>query len=174
MSDATSAAVAAPAQPGGWSEPFRAYLFKLILDGGADAAHFTSVTGLGMDVEVIQYREAGANSIVRQLPGRVDYTPVTLSYGLTNSDDMWQWMLAAASGSARRRQVSIAMLDRTGSDEVLRWNLRDAWPKKWEGSLLDSMGNTAAIEKITLVHEGFQRDDTAPTPPTPAPAPPAV
>jgi phage tail-like protein len=173
MSDASSGTVAASAQPGGWNEPFRGYLFKLILDGGTDAAHFTSVTGLGMDVEVIEYREAGAHSIVRQLPGRVSFSPVRLTYGLTRDTDMIQWMVTAESGQVRRRQVSIAMLDLTGSEEVLRWNLRDAWPKKWEGSLLDSLGNAAAIEAITIVHEGFQRADTSPTPPTPAPAPPA-
>lgn len=173
MSDGSNATVAAAAQPGAWNEPYRAYLFKLILDGGTDAAHFTSVTGLGMDVEVIEYREAGAHSIVRQLPGRVNYSPVVLTYGLTRDTDMMQWMFSAESGQARRRQVSIAMLDSTGSDEVLRWNLRDAWPKKWEGSLLDSLGSAAAIEKITLVHEGFQRDDTPPKPPTPSPAPPS-
>ncbi|MGH9250068.1 MAG: phage tail protein [Acidimicrobiales bacterium] len=173
MSDAAAGTVAASAQPGAWNEPFRSYLFKLILDGGTDAAFFNAVSGLGMDVEAIEWREAGSNSIVRQLPGRISYSYVTLSYGLTSSDDMWQWMLSAASGSVRRRQVSIAMLDPTGIDEVLRWNLLDAWPKSWQGAPLDALGQTAAIERMTLVHEGLSRDDTRPTPPTPAPAPPA-
>lgn len=169
----TSGAVEAQAQPGGWSEPFRSYLFKLILANGTEAAHFTAVSGLGMDVESIAYREAGSNSIVRQLPGRVSYTPVTLSYGLTNSDEMWQWMQSAAGGLANRRQISIAMLDSTGTDEVIRWNLRDAWPASWRGAQLDAMGTMAAFEHVTLVHEGFGRDDSKATPAAPAPPAPA-
>lgn len=161
------------AQPGGWSEPYRSYQFKLILEPGIVAAHFTRVEGLGIEVETIAYREAGSNSIVRQLAGRVHYAPITLSYGLTSSADMWDWVQSSVTGVPRRMQVTIAMLDPTGVDEVLRWDLRDAWPSAWRGAPLDAMGQTAAMKELTLVHEGLTRNATAPTAPAAAEAPPA-
>lgn len=172
MSD-TADTVAAAAQPGAWNEPFRSYLFKLVLDGGTDVAHFTSVSGLGVDIETIEYREAGANSIVHQLPGRVAYPEVVLSYGVTSSAEIWDWLMSAVSGNVRRSQVSISLLDLEGTQQAMAWNLADAWPKAWHGAPLDALGNDAAIANLTLVHQGITQDVTPPAPPTPPPTAPA-
>src|SRR5262245_6811943 len=110
------------AQPGNWVDPYRAYNFKLLLSNVAEG-HFTEVSGLGVQVERIAYREAGNNSIVRAIPGQVTYSPVTLRYGLTSSTELWEWLMSAVEGRVQRLNVSLAMLDSTGAVEVLRWSL---------------------------------------------------
>jgi phage tail-like protein len=145
------------AQPGNWADPYRAYNFKLLINNVADG-HFTEVTGLGVSVERISYREAGDNAIVRAIPGRVTYPPVSLRYGLTSSMDLWNWLMAAVDGAVSRRNVSIVMLDSGGRAEVLRWNLINAWPQEWYGSPLDAMSRELAIETLVLAHEGLQRE----------------
>jgi phage tail-like protein len=158
------------AQPGNWVDPYRAYTFNLLIQNVA-AGHFTEVNGLGVRIEQISYREAGLNSTVRAVPGRVSYSAVTLRYGLTSSRDLWNWLMEAVEGRVRRTQVSIAMLDPTGSQEVMRWNLVNAWPKEWLGAPLVAVGNELAIETLTLAHEGVRRDQAGgapgavPTPP---------
>jgi phage tail-like protein len=158
------------AQPGNLVDPYRAFTFNLLIQN-VSAGHFTEVTGLGVRIEQIAYREAGLNSTVRAVPGRVSYSPVTLRYGLTSSRDLWDWLMEAVEGRVRRTQVSIAMLDPTGSQEVMRWNLANAWPKEWLGSPLVTVQNELAIETMTLAHEGITRDQAggvsgaAPTPP---------
>src|SRR6185369_16970010 len=117
------------AQPGNWVDPYRAYNFKLLINNVTEG-HFTEVSGLGVKVERISYREAGNNSIVRAIPGRVTYTSVTLRFGLTNSADLWTWLMTAVEGKVSRRNVSIVMLDSSGVTEVLRWNLVNAWPQE--------------------------------------------
>jgi phage tail-like protein len=82
---------------------------------------------------------------------------VTLRYGLTASAELWTWMLAAVRGSVERRNVSILMLDSTGSQEVVRWNLTNAWPSRWRGAPLDALNREVAIESLTLVFETLQR-----------------
>ena len=72
---------APPAQPGVVVDPFRAYNFKLIMQGVVQG-HFTRVDGLGLKVARILYRAGGENSTVRAIPGQVEYTAVTLRYGL--------------------------------------------------------------------------------------------
>jgi phage tail-like protein len=158
------------AQPGNLVDPYRAFTFNLLIQN-VSAGHFTEVSGLGVRIEQIAYREAGLNSTVRAVPGRVAYSAVTLRYGLTSSRDLWDWLMEAVEGRVRRTQVSIAMLDPTGSQEVMRWNLANAWPKEWYGSPLVTVGNELAIETMTLAHEGITRDQAgggsgaAPTPP---------
>ncbi len=150
--------VATPAaQPGNWVDPLRAYNFKLLVNNVTEG-HFTEVTGLGVQVERISYREAGNNAIVRAIPGRVTYASVTLQYGLTASTDLWDWLLSAVEGRVSRRNVSVVMLDPAGATEVLRWNLINAWPQEWYGAPLDAMSRELAIETLVLAHEGLQRE----------------
>lgn len=148
------------AQPGNWVDPYRAFTFNLLIQN-VTAGHFTDVSGLGVRVEQISYREAGLNSTVRAVPGRVSYSAVTLRYGLTSSLDLWNWLMDTVEGRVRRTEVSVAMLDPTGANEVLRWNLANAWPKEWLGAPLSAVGNELAIETLTLAHEGITRDQAS-------------
>jgi phage tail-like protein len=146
------------AQPGNWVDPYRAYNFKLLINNVTEG-HFTEVGGLGVKVERISYREAGNNSIVRAIPGRVTYSAVTLRFGLTSSVDLWEWLTTAVDGRVSRRNVSVVMLDSSGVTEVMRWNLINAWPEEWYGAPLDAMSRELAIETLVLAHEGLQREN---------------
>jgi len=145
------------AQPGNWVDPLRAYNFKLLINNVTEG-HFTDVGGLGVQVERISYREGGNNSVVRAIPGRVTYAAVTLRYGLTASQELWDWLLTAVEGRVSRRNVSVVMLDSMGSTEVIRWNLINAWPQEWYGAPLNAMSQELAIETLVLAHEGLHRE----------------
>ncbi|MBW7882846.1 MAG: phage tail protein [Caldilineaceae bacterium] len=138
------------------ADPYRAYNFKLDI-AGVTEGHFTQCSGLGVKVEAIKYREAGNAQVVRHIPGPVDYAAVTLRYGLTNSQELWQWMLSAVQGRVERKNVSIIMLDSEGTNEVMRWNLNDAWPSEWNGAPLDALSREIAIESLTLVYDTLER-----------------
>jgi phage tail-like protein len=148
------------AQPGNWVDPLRAYNFKLLINNVTEG-HFTEVAGLGVQVERISYREAGNNAVVRAIPGRVTYGSIALRYGLTASQELWDWLMTAVEGRVSRRNVSIVMLDPAGATEVLRWNLINAWPQEWYGSPLDAMSRELAIESLVLAHEGLHRETGA-------------
>lgn len=137
-------------------DPFRAYNWKLVSNGITEA-HFTECIGLGVEVEVIRYREAGSNQSVLALPGPPTYRDVTLRYGMTNSRELFDWMMTAVNGAVQRQNVSIVMLDTEGVTEVFRWNLTNAWPRKWEAHPLDALSRDVAIESLTLVFEGLER-----------------
>jgi phage tail-like protein len=149
------AASATSAQPGTWVDPYRAYNFKLIIQG-VTVGHFVECTGLGARVHAIRYQEGGG-SIVHQIPGPVEYEAVTLRYGLTNDTELWKWFMAVVQGKVQRRNVSILMLDPDDVTEVFRWDLINAWPSEWRGALLDALAREVAIESMSLVYESIQR-----------------
>ncbi len=153
-------------------DPYRAYNFKFEFQGSVQA-HFVKVEGLGLKLERILYRAGGEHAQVRAIPGRVEYTPVTLRYGLTDSTTMVDWLFEAAEGRVRRENVSIAMLDDSGSSEVRRWNLIGAWPCELQTAALDALGNEIAIETLTLAYDRLELDDASATPTTATPAAPA-
>ncbi len=110
-------------------------------------------------MDAIEYREAGNNQVVRKLPGQVHYGEITFRYGLTDSKELWDWLMASAKGKVERRNVSIIMLGPDGADTSpgLQWNLIQAWPCEWRGAKLDALGREAAIESLTLAYDTLDR-----------------
>lgn len=138
------------------TDPYRSYNFKLQISG-IDEGHFTECSGLSVRIESIPYREAGNNQVVRHIPGPVDYSAVTLRYGVTSSRALWDWLMKAVKGDVERKNVSIILLDSAGSSEVMRWNLTDAWPSEWQGAGLNTTDRAVAIESLTLTFDSLER-----------------
>ena len=152
----TPAAPTVGAQTGTWVDPYRSYNFKLEIQGITEG-HFTECSGLGIRVRSIAYREGGTSQVVHQLPGRVEYSEVTLRYGLTSSRLLWDWLMSTAKGKVERRNVSIVMMAEDGATPVMQWNLINAWVTEWRGAALDALGQEAAIETVSLVFESIDR-----------------
>jgi len=144
------------AQTGTWVDPYRSYNFKLEIQGITEG-HFTECSGLGVRVRSIPYRQGGMSQVVHQLPGRVEYSEVTLRYGLTSSRLLWDWLMSAVKGKVERRNVSIVMMAEDGATAVMQWNLINAWVSEWRGAPLDALCQEAAIETVSLVFESIDR-----------------
>jgi phage tail-like protein len=148
---------------------------------------FTSVSGLTVATESIQYREGGYNTTVHQLPGQTSFSPVTFSRGvmLANSQN-YQWMrrlfsvvssgATAGVGADFRCDIDISVLShpnakglsvQTGSTPgavaephvSLRFRLYNAWITNLSYSNLDAGGNSLMVEEMTVVHAGFDAND---------------
>ncbi|MSP13083.1 MAG: phage tail protein [Chloroflexi bacterium] len=143
-------------EPGQFTDPYRAYNFKLEIQG-VTHGHFTECTNMHIKVHPIRYREGGTNQVIHVLPGPVEYGDITLRYGLTESTELWDWFMSAVKGKVDRKNVSILLLDSDGVTETTRWNLINAWPSTWQGSVLDTMNREVAIESLTLVFETLER-----------------
>jgi phage tail-like protein len=141
---------------GTYVDPYRAFNFKLEI-GGVTEGHFTEVTGLGARVTPISYREAGNSQVVHYVPGRVEYSEITLRYGLTKSRELFDWFKTGVVGHVQRKNLSIVLFDADGTTEVMRWNLVNAWATEWRGSILDAHSQEVAIESLTLVCESMDR-----------------
>ena len=141
---------------GAYVDPFRAFNFKIEI-GGVTEGHFTEVSGLGAKVTPISYREAGNSQVVHYVPGRVEYSEITLRYGVTRSRELFDWFKTGVAGHVQRKNLSIVLFDADGTTEVGRWNLVNAWATEWRGSLLDAHSQEVAIESLTLVCESMDR-----------------
>ncbi len=141
--------------PGQFVEPYRAYNFNLLIQG--IVGHFMECSGLEVEVTPIFYREGGAGQVVHALTGPTTYNAVTLTYGVTSTAELWEWLMSAINGKVQRRNVTIALLDSSGTTEMLRWDLTNAWPSKWRGACFDAMSHRLAIEELKLVFDTLRR-----------------
>lgn len=138
--------------------PYGAFNFLVTcdrLDGGdAARAAFQEVSGIGMEVDALEYRSGNdKSSVVRKLPGLSRVTDVTLKRGVTGNLDFFQWIAAVRDGQDARSDVVIELLDEA-RQPVMRWKLHNAWPVKHSAPTLNAQGGQEiAIEELVLTSE---------------------
>ena len=136
-------------------DPIGNFNFRVEISG-VDVAGFSEVSGLEVETEVIEYRLGNdAAGHVRKIPGLHKVSDITLKRGVTGSSALWDWRRTVLDGSYDRRDVSIILLDDL-REEVMRWNLFEAWPSKYTGPTLKGTGNEVAIETLVIVCERIE------------------
>lgn len=125
-----------------------AFRFRVEL-GGVAAGAFTAVDGLSAQIEMIEY-QGGMDQYVRQIPGRPKVAPVVLKKGYVNTAALWDWMQGTMDGELRFENVSLVLLADDGTTELVRYNLTETWPSRWNGFQLDANSSNAMIEELEL------------------------
>jgi len=75
-------------------DPYANFNFLVEIDGIATAG-FQEVSGLGAEVDVIEYREGGNNpGAVRKFPGLIKYSNIVSKRGFTQDRSLWNWFEA--------------------------------------------------------------------------------
>ena len=141
------------------TDPYPAFVFQVIVPGISDdpntpKAMFAEVNGLGLEIDVVEYR-TGGDFAIRKLPGLTKTTDVTLKRGIIGDLTFWNWLQTGVQGKLVRADVQIVLLDEQ-LKPVLRWKLRRAWIRKYEGPALNAKSSDVAIESLTLTHEGLE------------------
>ena len=130
--------------------------FNFVVDLGAEELAFAEVEIPSAEIELIEYREgADRTNASRKLPGPVRYGNVVLRRGIDGRLALWEWFKAVRDGQPLRRDVRITLLDEQ-RQPVQRWNLRDAWPVKYDPSDLNAKGNEVMVETLELVCESIE------------------
>jgi phage tail-like protein len=135
-------------------DPFRAFNFRVEIDG-LTVGSFSECSGLTSEGEAVDYREGTDFPLtVRKLMGLRTYTNIVLKRGYTPNNELWTWYKNITNGVADRRNGSIILMDEEHND-VMRWNIENAWINKIEGPTFNATANEVAIESVELVHEGL-------------------
>lgn len=128
-------------------------LFALELEN-TEIARFTGVSGLGYEAEVVTFQDTLGNGdiVTRKRPGRISYSDIVLTRGLSADNALVEWYQTVLDGAVERKNGSIVMFDPAG-EENGRWNFHDAWISSWSASDLDASTDEVVIEEVTITHE---------------------
>lgn len=156
------------------TDPLRNFKFAVVIQpptGTAINLGFMTVSGLGLNIDVIPYREGGMNVTTQKMPGQADFNPITLTRGVTLGTTQLQidWIKelfavvqgtgTAAPGSDFRSTMFIYVLDHpdTGPSAPYKagFKVYNCWPSSVAYSDLDAGANQLLISQMTLAHEGF-------------------
>ncbi|EFM11331.1 conserved hypothetical protein [Paenibacillus curdlanolyticus YK9] len=137
-------------------DPYRNFRFRVEIDG-LQQAGFTDVSGFDSSVDVIEYREGNEVPTTRKLTGLTKYGNISLKWGITDSAEIYNWYNEVTKGNVQRKNISIVLVDETGSDKS-RWNFINAWPSKYDAPDFSAKSSDVGIESLEIVHEGMTRE----------------
>jgi phage tail-like protein len=133
------------------------HLWQIEIDG-ITIAQFKEVSGISLEVSVIEHREnkAGGVAILKKLPGSPASGSVTLKKGKTGDATLWQWHKQVQDGdiAGARKNGSVVLYD-YGHGEIARYNFVAGWPSRVSLGTLSAGGSDVLLEECTIVHEGL-------------------
>ena len=133
-------------------DPYRNFLFRVVIDGIIQAG-FMECSGFDSTTDVIEYREGDEITTPRKGPGLTKYGDLTLKWGLTDSQELWDWRQRIIDGNVDRRNISIVVLDDQGNERI-HWRCVRAWPSKLDPPDFNAKGNDVSMVALTITHEG--------------------
>jgi phage tail-like protein len=135
-------------------DPFASFNFLVEIDGVTKAG-FSECSGLSMETDAIEYRTGPEDITVRKLPGLKKFGNITFKRGFTKDAGLWKWRKTVLDGKTERHTGSITLLNEARQPSV-RWNFREAWPRKLDGPTFNAKNNEVAIESLEIVIEGLE------------------
>lgn len=167
------------------SDPLRRFRFRAVFKPATGTSTFDSritafsggfntISGLGVTVNAIPYREGGYNTTEHKIPGQATFSDVQFGRGaLYGNDGAITWMrglFAAASGDGLalsqtngggfRCNVAVYLMDHpnaAGQTNVPRMGffIHNAWISNLNYSGFEAGSNDVMMEGMTLAHEGI-------------------
>ncbi len=135
--------------------PMRSYHF--VVQWGGTRVGFQEVSGLNIQVDTVEYRD-GSNPEFHALkmPGQFHYSNVVLKRGIVRSDnDFFKWLSTINLNSVERRDVIVQLLDQSHQPVVV-WKIRNAFPVRYSGPILQANASDVAMEELELAHDGLE------------------
>jgi phage tail-like protein len=115
---------------------------------------FSECSGLDATLQVEEYMEGGENRYAHKFPSRMTYGNISLKHGITFAEDLWNWHAAYTSGTGKRRDGVITLLDEMQLP-IKTWVFKRGLPLKWTGPTLNASQSAIAIESLEIMHEGL-------------------
>jgi phage tail-like protein len=143
------------ADTGNRSDPISSFRFIVRFDS-LQPVGFSDCTGLTLETEVQDYHEGGLNTHSWKFATRSKQGNLTLKRGIVDTV-MWSWYLAIMQGSMQFRNGTVTVQDPSGSNDMMEFQVLQAFPVKWVGPDLSASQNNLAVESLEFAHQGLQR-----------------
>lgn len=115
-------------------------------------AGFQEVSGLGLEINVAEYRAGNMNDNAPiKVTGTYKVPDVTLKRGLMGYLDLYNWLDEIRNGNQTDlRTVKIDLLSEDRASVAMSWKLIKARPIKYTGPSLNGKGTDVAVEELVL------------------------
>ena len=148
-------------------DPYKNFKFRVKWDNKYVPGIFR-VSGLNRTTAVVEHRAGGEPNLIRKSAGLTTFAPIILDRGRTHdtafeewADKVWKLGAGAPDEIALktyRRDIVIEVHNEAGQ-VAFAWLIYRCWPQHYEAFVdLDAQSDAILVERLVLVHEGWQRD----------------
>ncbi len=147
-------------------DPYKNFKFRVKWDNQY-VAGLSKMSAIKRTTETIEWREAGGPSVIRKMPGRTKFEPVTFEVGLTHDRQLMEWaeQVNSPQGDAKmslknyRKEVTVEVMNMQATP-VMAFVLHRAWVSEFQAlPEMDANANAVAITTLKLEYEGFSLAD---------------
>lgn len=124
---------------------------------------FQKVTGLNVEVEVEEKKEGGESHFTHKWPSRRKYPNLVLERGMLPDSALIDWFESAVNSYFIALDFSFSPIDiyvhllNDSGEPLASWQVRAAYPLKWQISDFKSMDNSIVVETIEFAYQDFKR-----------------
>ncbi|MBC7934328.1 MAG: phage tail protein [Rhizobacter sp.] len=124
---------------------------------GGTRIGFSEIAGLDIEIETISFREGSSPADSdRKMPGLRKFSNITLKRGIIQGDnEFFEWINTKQVGNIERRDLAISLLDEQHQPAIV-WKVKNAFPVKYAGPVLNANSSEIAMESLEITHEGIQ------------------
>jgi phage tail-like protein len=114
------------------------------------------VSGLNVSTTASEYREGSDKEYTTlKMPGLRKYGNITLKRGSMATDNgFFAWFNTINNNTVTRRDIKIMLLNEK-HEAVITWNVKNAFPVKYDGGSLNAAKGEVVIESVELACESF-------------------
>ena len=143
--------------------PYTQFNFVVDLGSGitdGPEAGFQEVSGIGIEVEVIEYRNGNAKENgVMKVTLLNKATDVTLKRGVMGSSTLYDWLNQIRNGDQTAlRTVRIHLMSEDHAETVATWSMLRARIIKYVTGPFSAKGADVAMEELTLAYERLEAE----------------
>ena len=109
--------------------------FHYQVEWGGEKMSFSEVSGLTMEIQMIEYRDGDAKQYEPiKMPGIPKFSNITMKKGIMKSDNkFFDWVNTTALNKVERKDIIISLLNEE-HEPVMTWKAVNAFPVKVEGA----------------------------------------
>lgn len=125
--------------------------FRFMAKIGDTEIFFSEISGLSMDYQATEYREATAYGVkTTQLVGQRNSSHLTLKRGwFKNGLNLYKWLNSVHAPDFKKKDVVITMLDDVNRP-VMVWTVTNAFATRLEGPGLDAKSNEVSFQTLEI------------------------
>ncbi|KMW71400.1 phage tail protein [Photorhabdus luminescens subsp. luminescens] len=123
--------------------------YRFVVSIGDEQIPFTSVSGLDISHDVIEYKDGIGNYY--KMPGQRQSINITLRKGIFSGDTkLFDWINSIQLNQVEKKDISISLTNETGTEILMSWSVANAFPTSLTSPSFDAASNEIAIQEITL------------------------
>ncbi len=133
-------------------DPYIGNNFQVTIAPVELVGNFSSVSGLGAEMEYDEYSEGGNFTSKVYLPKGMKHSHIVLQRGTVPLEPMAMWFASVQTGVQPRYPMMVTLLDDHTSMPRKIWMIMDVLPVKIDYTPLNAMSNQVSITTLELIH----------------------